>query len=850
MKKRTRSAYQQFFAATLLIGGALQLALPALADGTLAGTSISNTANATYEDPAIPGTTIDTTSNVVTVTISEVAGVTVTAAGVTDINGAQVQVGDVLNYTYTVTNVGNDPTQFRVPNLAKVTGPASVTGNLEISYDGGATFVPITGTEAISTSIPVGGSIIVRVPVTVAAGAQANDVITVTLGDTPGDAQNLLRNPNGGDLYTVDNPDTAGAPEVPGAPVNGVREASVTQQVAVASTLKTYTLAALLKVRSAYDNAGTPVITDDKLSYGLSLRVESTDPTGKGITPAPLAGTTINLNGAPVSRILVSDAIPTGTELSVAPTPPPGWQAVYTTDAVTVDANAANWKAFPLQGADTLAGITRVGFVNNPAVVTSVAPGTTLNGFSIDLKVKASAASPLAVANIAQLFGQTPGTNAPVYDESGDQSPSNFNPDGTPLLGTDTNGDGIPDAITPAIVDDGFINNPSVPETGTDPGNNNTGNTNPGNAPGTEVGGESNTFTISAPVASAVQNGPSGAPDAIGPTSNNDDFTNKTSLVPPNLTAGTGKTLDPSPVAFTNTVKNSGTDAGVLTLQPTAPATLTDLPNGTTVTITYGSDSVAYTYNSTTGIFTVLSSTTGGQPIKVLNFTPGTSVNYGVEVNLPNLTPLSTDVNRGFPVPVVASIDNYLTDTNSDGIKDSGNDNVVDATNTTIDRVYTGFLKMVKESRVLAGTGPAVQGADGTFSSTDKKPAPGNILEYRITYTNISEAQAGTGNLILNAGKVVIVEDGTLSTVLGDNKNNWAIDNDGNGQIDTSNITGSAIDSGASTITFFSGKPATASGADQTGTTVTTDVTKYVNTVTGVVAPGQSRTFGFKRKVN
>jgi hypothetical protein len=320
--------------------------------------------------------------------------------------------------------------------------------------------------------------------------------------------------------------------------------------------------------------------------------------------------------------------------------------------------------------------------------------------------------------------------------------------------------------------------------------------------------------------------------------------------VPPNLTAGTGATLDPSPVAFTNTVRNSGTDSGVLTLQPQAPATLTDLPNGTTVTITSGSDSVAYTYNSTTGVFTILSSTTGGQPITIPNFDPSETVNYGVEVNLPPGTPLSTDITRGFPVPIVASIDNYTTDTNNDGFKDSGNDTVADATNATIDRVYTGYLKMVKESRVLAGTGPAVQGSDGTFSSTDKKPAPGNILEYRITYTNISEAQAGTGNLILNASKVVIVEDGTLSTALGDKKNNWALDNDGNGQIDTSNVTGSAADSGASTITFFSGKPATTSGADQTGTTVTTDVTKYVNTVTGMVAPGQSRTFGFKRKVN
>lgn len=847
MKKRTYPIRYQLLATLLLINGVLPLA--ALAEGTAAGETISNTANATYENPDRPGTPINSTSNVVSVTVAEVAGITVSASGVTDSTGGTVQVGDPLFYNYTITNVGNDPTKFRIPNLATVTGPATVSGDLSVSYDGGTTWTPMTGSELITTSIAPGGSVLVRVPVTVSAGAQTNDVINVTLGDTPGDAQNQLRNPNGGDVYTVDNPDSAGAPEVAGLPVNGVREASVTQKVTVNSTLKTLALATLLKTRTGYDNAGSAAITDDKLTYGLVLRVESTDPTGNGITPAPLAGQQINVDGASVPRILISDAIPLETELAAAPTPPPGWQAVYTTDALTTDANAANWKTFPLKGSDTLAGVTRVGFVNNPTVISSVAPGTTVSGFTIDVKVKSNAASPLTVANIAQVFGQTPGTNVPIFDESGDQSPSNYNPDGTPLAGTDTNGDRIPDVLPATSVDDGYVNTPTTPETGVDPGNNNNGDTNPNNPTGVLPGGEANLFTITAPVAAALQNGPSGAPDAIGPTSNNDDFTNQSSLVPPNLIAGTNATLDPAPVAFTNTVKNSGTDAGVLTLAPkNLTTTPGDLPNGTTVTITYGSDSVSYTYNN--GTFTIASSTTNSQPITIPNFDPNKVVNYGVEVNLPAGTQLSTDIDRGFPVTIIAAIDNYTTDTNNDGIKDSGNNGTPDATNETIDRVYTGYLKMVKESRLLAGTGPAVQGTDGTFSSMPKKPAPGNLIEYRITYTNISEAQTGTGNILLNAGNVVIVEDGTLSAAKGDGKNNWALDNDGNGQIDTSNVVGSAKDSGASTITFFSGKPATTSASDQSGTTLATDVTKYINTVTGNVAPGQSRFFTFLRKVN
>ncbi|MEH2357876.1 beta strand repeat-containing protein [Nostoc sp.] len=831
---KQRKLYQFLVATSLLTGSFFQFLAPVLADGTTAGTSISNTATATYEDPNSPGTTINATSNTVVVTVAEVAGITVTGSGVTDNNGGNVAVGDLLIYTYSLTNVGNDPTKFHIPNQATTTGPGTVSGtlpnggtvnSLQYSTDGGQTWINVPQGGVDTPSVPVNGTVLVRVPVTVQAGAQTNDVITVTLGNTPGDAQNQLRSPDGGDVFTVDNPDGS-AGEVSGTPVNGTREASATEQIKVGLTVKTYALATILKIRSGYNNAGTTAITDDKLTYDLSLRVESNDPTGQGITPSALTGTSINVNGVAGTYILVSDAIPAGTDLAVAPTAPPGWQTVYTTTPVTTNANTASWTTT----APPLASVTRVGFINNPATITSIAPGTTVNGFSIQLAVESTATSPLTVANIAQLFGQTPSSNFPVYDDSGDQNPSNY--DGspgsmTPPTGTDTNGDGIPDTLPPGNVDDGYISTPGSPETGTDTGNNNSG---------TGTGGEANVFTVQAPIASALLNGPQNAPDATGPSGlTNDDFTNKSSLVP----AGTapGSTLDPQSVGFTNTVKNSGTDSGVLKIEPTPPAIPGDLPNNTKVTITYGSQSAVYTYNN--GAFT-----TPGAAITIPNVAPGASINYGVEVDLPPGTQLSTDISKGFPVPIIASIDNYTTDTNGDGIKDTGNDNTFDSTNTTIDRVYTGFLKLLKMSRVLQGTGPVVQGNDGTFSIDPKKPAPGNIIEYQIQYTNISDPQSGTGNVILNANKVVITEDGTQSP------NNWALDNDASGQIDTSNIVGSAKDSGTATIQFFSGNPATNSGIDQTGTTANTDVAKYVDTVTGTIAPGIQRTFTFQRKVN
>ncbi|MBA3923523.1 MAG: hypothetical protein H0X31_18240 [Nostocaceae cyanobacterium] len=343
-------------------------------------------------------------------------------------------------------------------------------------------------------------------------------------------------------------------------------------------------------------------------------------------------------------------------------------------------------------------------------------------------------------------------------------------------------------------------------------------------------------------------NGPNGAPDATGPSSNNDDFTNKSALIPSNTAPGSN--ITPGSVAFTNTVKNTGTATATISLVPAAPVTLTDLPTGTTVTLTYNSLSAAYTYDSGTGKFTIAS---GGTPLQISNVAPGATANYGVEVKLPTV-PLSTDTGKGYPVPI-----------NAANTADSTN------TNTTIDRVYTGFLRMVKQSRLLKGTGPDVSADQGDFTKTPgaafdpiakpstpfdaskgaafdpnggvaRTPAPGNILEYRVTYINISDPLAGSGDIILKADKLVITEDGT------DPKgNNWAVDNDNNAVIDTSNIPGTAKDSGAATVTFFTGSTST---GDKTGTTVATDVTKYVDTLTDQVAPGQVRTFGFQRKVN
>ncbi len=858
-------------ASALVSAGLVQYVLPAWADGTEAGTSIRNSATANYIDPNAPNTPINATSNTVVVTVAEIAGITVTEAGTVftatgDVDGSgTVTAGDEVYFLFTVTNAGNDSTQLNIPNLALVSGPALLTptANLEVSEDGGNTWVAIAGAQVITAAKLPGESVQVRVPVTIKPEAVDNDIVSVKLGETPGDAQNQARVPDGGDVFTVDGVDGTPA-EINGAPANGVREASKTQDLTVSEALTTYTLATILKVRSRYDNQSTPQITDDTITYGLSLRIENNDPTENAMTPAPLLGADLAVSGGTPALddthayVLIADAIPAGTDLAEVGTPPTGWTVVYTSDPVSgaagIDANASQWTATaPID----LSSVTRVGFVYDTTDRGAIAINELITGFRITLAVEAGATTPLPVANIAQLFGTSP-TSAPVHDESGDQNPSNFGdsnslsalPPGT----TDTNGDNIPDpgsSLDPAGVDDGFINTPANPETGVDTAGNNTGAT-VGDPVDPSPGGEANIFVLDIPQAVAIANGPSNAPEAIGPSGQTiDDFSNRSVPLPAGSSVP-GTTFEPQAVGFSNSIVNTGQTVGSIRLVPSTtlsddtPATpadnptadLSNLPVGTEVTLSFESISVTYVWDGTDFQLST------GTPLLIANVQPGDGINYGVVVKLPDNTPLSTDGTNpldpssaaigGFAIPILAELDVGDT-TDADTSNDPDGD--PDAANSTINRIYTGYLRLVKESRILRGTGPEVATGEEQFSTTQKFPGTGNIIEYRITYANISEPQTGGGNIVLDAASVVITEDGTATP------NNWALDQDNNGIIDTSNVPNSARDSRNGTITFTP-------GADQAGETATEDVIRYVDVVPGVVAPQTSGEFRFQRRVN
>lgn len=813
--------YSNRLISTLLIGGGLLNAIaPVLAAGTDANQPINNTATATYEDPT--GAVSNTTSNTVTVTVAEVAGITITAGTVTNTGTTAVTTGnptavtttpvagDNLVFEFDVTNIGNDTTNFLLPNQAQVgNSPATVQ---KVQYLDGTTWKDVsTLPGGVIDKTAAGGDIIpgavvkVRVLATVNAGTTTG-TINVTYGSTG--QTNLQNDPfaaTGGDVYTVDRADGS-AGEAAGVPSNGVREAAATGTTVVnpgkQAFVKVSKVAALDPTTAA-----TATTTDDKVTYTLGLEVAGIAPTGTNLVAEDLAGTNITVDGAVVPRILVSDALPAGATLASTPVVPSAeWTVVYTTSPI--GSTTANNVAWSTTQPATLASVTRVGYIKSGTIAkgTATAP-TVISGFTLTLNLNLPATGG-SVLNIAQAFGTTltngaPDPTKPAVDESGDAQFNNLNPDGTPGPVT-TNG-----VATGAD--------------GTDPSNNNTG---------TGSGGEANIVTVVPPAvtgAIGIFNGPENKPTATGPSGlSNDDFTNKSvtiDTVQAGWTGGVPNTVDPQSTGFTNSVSQAtgATRPQFVALLPTSPVNKADLPNGTIVKIVANGVTVAYTYTQSTGTFAPV--VPGTLPLNLTVPVTG-SVNYGVEVDLPAGTAQMT----GFPVSITSFANGAPAVTNPTTgavtLVAIAGDNVLDVTdaqNITIDRLYTGYLKMAKEAQVYKIEG-GVTTIVSPFSSSAPKAEPGQYIEYRIKYNNISEAvPAGSNSVGLAANNIKILENGSTGG------NNWG--------------------------TFTTHKPNTAqdsngvikydNGAKTNGDTI---IGEYLDTVP-TLAPGAFGTFTFTRQV-
>jgi uncharacterized repeat protein (TIGR01451 family) len=113
---------------------------PAHATGTIAGTNISNTATATYNDPSGNPQTVP--SNTVTLKVDEVLDVTVVSADPGDVPVAPGSTNQVLSYT--VTNTGNGQEAFRLTPNATIGGDQfnPTTTSLVIDTNGNGVYDP------------------------------------------------------------------------------------------------------------------------------------------------------------------------------------------------------------------------------------------------------------------------------------------------------------------------------------------------------------------------------------------------------------------------------------------------------------------------------------------------------------------------------------------------------------------------------------------------------------------------------------------------------------------------------------------------------------------------------------
>jgi hypothetical protein len=257
--------------------------------------------------------------------------------------------------------------------------------------------------------------------------------------------------------------------------------------------------------------------------------------------------------------------------------------------------------------------------------------------------------------------------------------------------------------------------------------------------------------------------GPCGVPGAMGPAGINDDFTNRSINTGIAYVGHGGVTTAPGTIVFRNTLQNTGAGNDLFVLS--APIT-------------------------TAGFVIEMSIDNGENYITLETSRPSITLAVAyraaaiilVRVNAPaGLKPLT-----GFDTVIRAT--STATPT---------------AANDTIDRLYTGFIRLDRSATVVKPTGGAAV------------TTPGAEIEFAVAYANISSV-AGVGNSLLTAHNLVISENGNSAP------NNWGAT--------TEHIVGASDTQGGVIV------------GDRPGSTSLTDI------VTTLEA-GQTGVFKFKRKV-
>ncbi len=255
--------------------------------------------------------------------------------------------------------------------------------------------------------------------------------------------------------------------------------------------------------------------------------------------------------------------------------------------------------------------------------------------------------------------------------------------------------------------------------------------------------------------------GPCGVPGALGPEGTNDDFTNRSISTG---IANTGPvTTAPIAIVFRNTLQNTGA----------------------------GDDSFVLSAPATTAGFVIEMSIDNGDHYITLE-TSHPSITVAVAYRAATIVLVRINAPAG--LKLLAGFDTVIRATSTV---------TPTATNDTIDRLYTGFIRLDRTATVVRPTAGAAV------------PASGAEIEFAVTYANVSSA-AGVGNSLLTAHNLVISENGNSAS------NNWGAT--------TEHVVGASDTQGGVIV------------GDRAGSTWLTDI------VTTLEA-GQTGVFKFKRKV-
>ncbi len=520
------------------IGFAFATSAPASAAATPAGTPITNTATATYQDPG--GTTYNSQSNTVTTTVQNAPSMTISPPSGTPGTNT-VSPGGTVTDTYTLTNTSNSAGYFQLTGVQSTddgvtAGQGTFTQYVVNAGAGNQTFATIaavnnylsTGNGGNAFMTAVNGTI--TVGVTYSANAGASGTITTKL--TP-------------------------AVTLPGAPTGPAGTTTATSSSVIGQYNDTVTLDARVDVQKTAVVGGT--VPAPTVTYTVRFAnggARNMAPVFKNALPGGNAAAYSGCANSTACGVAFTDKLPSynATQLTLTAAVPTISGAtgtiIYSVDGTTwttTQAGAVYVGVFLPATSITGAGLTTFQPNNNATSQNTVSAGNaalTLT-FTINGSTVLGAANGNAITNVA---------NSTYADQSG------------------------------------FIEGPGIGvQTITNSAAATTAQTAPAiaNANGALPGSGFATSAAS-PSFATVLNGPNGFPQAVGPTNNNDDYT---ALSYTNggasVSAVTGNTVSvaagAAAVSFTNSIQNNGNKDDTFNLTAATAGGLTALPAGWTV---------------------------------------------------------------------------------------------------------------------------------------------------------------------------------------------------------------------------------------------------------------------------